>query len=115
MITAVKFRKIALAFPHALERPHFDRASFRVDVPRGKTFSTLGPSGKECNVFLTPDEQGMLVGAEPGIFAKLANKWGDKGATSIDLTKCDEATLRSALTLAWHHAAPARLHGQLGL
>ena len=49
----------------------------------------------------------MLVGAEPDVFFKVANKWGDKGATSIRLAACDEATLRSALAMSWRHAAPA--------
>ena len=113
MIHEKTFRMIALAFPHALERPHFDRAAFRVDVPRGKNFCTLAGDGSNCNVFLTPEEQAMLTGAEPGIFTKLANKWGDKGATMIDLSACDEATLKSALTMAWRHAAPPKFHGDL--
>ncbi|KCZ92392.1 MmcQ/YjbR family DNA-binding protein [Hyphomonas johnsonii] len=115
MITADRFRAIALAMPHTLEKAHFDRAGFRVDVPKGKMFVTLGPDGASCNVFLTPDEQAMLTAAEPGVFAKLPNKWGDKGATSVTLAACDEATLRSALTMSWRHAAPAKFHDELTL
>ena len=54
MITAAQFRKIALGFPHALEKPHFDRAAFRVDVPKGKNFCTLAGDASNCNAFLTP-------------------------------------------------------------
>ncbi|MEZ5946630.1 MAG: MmcQ/YjbR family DNA-binding protein [Hyphomonas sp.] len=113
MITEAKFRKIALALPHALEKPHFDRAGFRVDVPKGKMFVTLAGDGKSCNVFLAVDEQAMLTGAEPAIFSKVPNKWGDKGATTIRLAACDEATLRSALIMSWRHAAPPKYHGEL--
>ena len=115
MITESQMRAIALAFPHALEKPHFDRAGFRVDVPKGKMFCTLAADAETCNVFLTPEEQAMLVGAEPDIFFKVPNKWGDKGATSIRLAACDEITMRSALTLSWRHAAPPKHHDELRL
>lgn len=115
MITTDQFRAITLSFPHAGEKPHFDRAGFRVDVPKGKMFCTLAGDTETCNVFLTPEEQAMLVGAEPDIFFKVPNKWGDKGATSIRLSACDEATLRSALAMSWRHAAPPRHHGELTL
>jgi len=113
VITADRLRQIALSFPHALERPHFDWASFRVDKPKGKIFCTLPPHHEFSNVFLTPEEQAMLVGAEPGIFFRVPNKWGDKGATSIRLADADEPTLRSVLTISWRHAAPAKFHGDL--
>jgi hypothetical protein len=113
MIKPAELRKIALAFPHAIERPHFDWASFRVDKPKGKIFATLPPHHEFTNVFLTPEEQAMLVEAEPGIFFKVPNKWGDKGATSIRLAQVDALTLKSALTLSWCHAAPAKFHGDL--
>jgi hypothetical protein len=100
MTTENQLRAIALAFPHALEKPHFDRAGFRVDVPKGKMFCTLAAGAETCNVFLRPEEQAMLVGAEPDIFFKVPNKWGDKGATSIRLAACDEITTRSALALS---------------
>ena len=110
MIGAAALRAIALQFPKAIEKPHFDWASFRVDAPKGKIFCTLPPHHEFANVFLTPDEQALLVGADPGIFFKVDNKWGDKGATSIRLGACDEASLRSALTISWRHAAPPKLH-----
>lgn len=110
MISSDRLREIALGFPHAIERPHFDWASFRVDAPRGKIFATLPPHLEFANVFLNVEEQTMLVDAEPAIFQKVPNKWGDKGATSIILNACDEGALKSALTLSWRHAAPVRLH-----
>jgi hypothetical protein len=113
MIKPEKLRAEALKLPRALERPHFDWASFRVDAPRGKIFCTLPPHHEFSNVFLTPDEQKLLCEAEPDIFFQVPNKWGLNGATSIRLAKCDLATLRSALILSWRHAAPAKFHGEL--
>ena len=115
MITPAKLRVAALALPRALEKPHFDWASFRVDAPKGKVFCTLPPHHEFSNVLLTPDEQRMLCEAEPDIFFPVPNKWGEKGATSIDLNACDAMTLRSALVMSWHHAAPLKLHPGLTL
>lgn len=113
MITPAKLRAVALALPRALERPHFDWASFRVDAPKGKIFCTLPPHHEFSNVFLTPEEQRLLCEAEPDIFFPVPNKWGEKGATSIRLKACDAVTLRSALVMSWRHAAPAKLHSEL--
>ncbi|HAY08246.1 MAG TPA: MmcQ/YjbR family DNA-binding protein [Hyphomonas sp.] len=113
MIKPEKLRAEALKLPRALERPHFDWASFRVDAPRGKIFCTLPPHHEFSNVFLTPDEQKMMCEAEPDIFFQVPNKWGLNGATSIRLAKCDLATLRSALVMSWRHSAPAKFYGEL--
>lgn len=113
MIKPDKLRAEALKLPRAMERPHFDWASFRVDAPKGKIFCTLPPHHEFSNVFLTPDEQRMLCEAEPEIFFPVPNKWGEKGATSIRLKTCDAATLRSVLVMSWRHAAPAKLHSEL--
>lgn len=115
MIRPEKLRAEALKLPRAIERPHFEWASFRVDAPKGKIFCTLPPHHDFSNVFLTPDEQRMLCEAEPDIFFPVPNKWGEKGATSIRLKACDTATLRSALAMSWRHAAPPKIHAELDL
>ena len=48
-MTVDEFRALALSLPHAVEKPHFDRASFRVDAPRGKTIATLLESAATPN------------------------------------------------------------------
>jgi len=115
MITPAMVRSAALALPRALEKPHFDWLSFRVDVAKGKIFCTLPPHGEFSNLFLTPQEQQMLCEAEPAIFFPVPNKWGEKGATSMRLKACDATTLCSALVMSWRHAAPVKLHGELKL
>ncbi len=109
-MTVDEFRALALSLPRMIEKPHFERASFRVDAPRGKTVATLLEKDATANVFLNVEEQEMLIGAEPEIFSKVPNKWGDKGATTITLARVDETTARSALTYSWKHAAPTKLH-----
>lgn len=112
-MTVDEFRTLALTLPMAIEKPHFERASFRVDAPRGKTIATLLEKDATANVFLSLDEQEMLIAAEPDIFSKVPNKWGDKGATSLQLSAANEATILSALILSWRHAAPIRYHDLL--
>lgn len=114
-MTVDEFRALALSLPQVIEKPHFERASFRVDAPRGKTVATVLEKDASANVFLTVEEQEMLIGAEPDIFSKVPNKWGDKGATTIVLSNVDLKTARSALTMSWKHAAPAKLHALLTL
>ena len=112
-MTVDEFRALALSLPHAIEKPHFERASFRVDAPRGKTIATLLEANATANVFLSVEEQEMLISAEPGMFSKVPNKWGDKGATTTTLAAADETTALSALKMSWRHAAPAKLQDLL--
>ncbi|MCR9078693.1 MAG: MmcQ/YjbR family DNA-binding protein [Hyphomonadaceae bacterium] len=112
-MTVDEFRALALSLPQAIEKPHFERASFRVDAPRGKTIATLLEQDASANVFLTVEEQEMLIGAEPNVFSKVPNKWGDKGATTIALSAVDETTALSALKMSWRHAAPPKLQDLL--
>ena len=112
-MTVDEFRALALSLPQMIEKPHFERASFRVDAPRGKTVATLLEKDASANVFLTTEEQEMLIGAEPEIFSKVPNKWGDKGATTIALARIDQPTAQSALIMSWKHAAPSKLRSLL--
>ncbi len=107
-MTNEELRALALSFPYACEKPHFERASFRVDLPKGKIFATLLEADQSVNLMLTPDEQAMLVHAEPELFSKIPNKWGDQGATTLALPACDDATARSVIAMAWRHAVPPR-------
>ena len=109
MITPAKLRAAALSLPRAVEKPHFDWASFRVDAPKGKIFCTLPPHHEFSNVFLTTDEQRLLCEAEPAIFFPVPNKWGLKGATYVELQKVPKDMLRDGLTVAYCTVAPKRL------
>lgn len=112
-MTVDEFRALALSLPHTIETPHFERASFRVDAPRGKIIATLLAAEATANVFLTVAEQTLLIDAEPAIFSKVPNKWGDKGATTIALAAVDPATALSALKMSWRQAAPPKLQAAI--
>jgi hypothetical protein len=98
MISVAAFRKLALSLPDAAEAPHFDLASFRA---KGKIFSTLSEKAERAMVKLTPEQQEMMVAAEPNVFERIPNAWGDKGATWMHLKNADKTTALSALKTAW--------------
>ena len=73
----------------------------------GKIFATLGyPDADWGMVKLTPEQQSVLVEAEPDIFRSVPGGWGKYGNTNVRLAKVDATTLKSALTMAWQNLAP---------
>lgn len=102
-----RFRLAALALPGVVEGAHQGHADFRVGK---RIFATLGYPDQDWGmVKLTPDQQAMLVEAEPGIFRPVPGGWGKQGSTNVRLNAADAATLNSALAMAWTHAAPKSL------
>jgi hypothetical protein len=100
-MTPAAFGKIALSLDGAVEGAHGGHADFRAG---GKVFATLGYPGKDWGmVKLTPEQQQMLIAAEPTMFTPIKGTWGLRGATSVRLAEVDARTLRSALTMAWRN------------
>ena len=60
-------------------------------------------------VKLTPEQQEVLLEAEPKTFAPAAGAWGRRGYTHLRLDAIDRTTLLSALTMAWRNTAPKAL------
>ena len=106
-MTPAAFAKLALALEGAVQGAHHGTTDFR--RAGGKIFATLGyPDAAHAMVKLTPDQQRLLVEAEPEIFLPVKGKWGLGGATNVRLKAADAATMRSALAMAWQNAGPAR-------
>jgi hypothetical protein len=102
-----RFRQIALSLPEAIEGSHQGHADFRVGK---RIFATLGyPDDNWGMVKLTPEQQAVLVEAEPKIFRPVPGGWGKRGSTNLWLASATPATLQSALTLAWRNVAPKAL------
>lgn len=108
-MTANEFRSLALHFPEASEGAHMGHADFRVC---GKIFATLGPDEDWAMVKLTPDQQALLVRAEPAVFQPFRGAWGRRGSTKVCLVAAHELTVQQALTAAWRNVAPKRLAQQ---
>jgi hypothetical protein len=106
-VTVATFRRIALSLPEATEGCHGGHPDFRV---RKRVFASLGsPDADWGTLKLTPEQQVVLVGAEPAMFKPAAGAWGRTGWTQVRLAEVDAATLRSGLAMAWRNAAPRSL------
>ena len=97
-------RKLALALPEAVESSHLGHPDFRV---RKKIFASLHNS--RFVVKLTPEQQSIMVDAEPKIFTPIKGGWGNQGWTAVDLAAVDTVTMKSALLTAWRNVAPKKL------
>ena len=98
-MSAKRFRQIALKLAGATEGAHGGHADFRVN---GRIFATMGyPDAQWGMVVLTPDQQAILVEAEPDIFRPVPGGWGKRGSTNVNLANADPTTLKSVLTMAW--------------
>ncbi len=93
------------SMPECEQSSHFGTVDFRV---RNKIFCTH-PRPDELNLKLTREQQQMLVEAEPAMFRPIPNKWGLKGWTTATVGELDEASARSALTMAWNNVVPKSL------
>ncbi|MCY1059347.1 MmcQ/YjbR family DNA-binding protein [Nannocystis sp. SCPEA4] len=102
MISAARFREIALAFEGATEVPHMDRAAFRT---KRRIFATLPPDAATANLMLERDLQEALCEAKPKAFAPVPGGWGRMGYTTVNLRAVSEPDLIAALTEAHARAS----------
>jgi len=106
-VSSNRFRLLALSLPGTIEGSHQGHADFRVGK---RIFATLGYPDQEWGmVKLTPEQQSVLVEAEPDIFRPVPGGWGKQGNTNVRLARADQTTLLSALTQAWTNLAPKSL------
>ena len=102
-----QFRKLVLSFEGAEELAHHGHPDFRVN---GRIFCTLGyPNDTRAMVKLTPEQQAEFVHDYPEVFSPCAGKWGEQGATSIELRKARKVVIRRALEAARQNAQCAAL------
>jgi hypothetical protein len=102
-MSQARFREVALGLPDVTEGAHRGHADFRIGT---RIFATLGyPDDDWGMVKLTPEQQAMVVAAEPDIFRPVPGGWGKGGSTNVRLAKADPTTLRSALTMARDNVA----------
>jgi hypothetical protein len=98
MITGEQFAKMALSFAGTEQVPHFDRIGFKV---RGRRmFATYLEKDNTANVFLTPEEQKVFCAMDIGIYP-VPNKWGEKGATTLELRTVPRGVVMEALLSAY--------------
>jgi len=109
-MTADDFRRLALELPETVEQGHMGHPDFRVG---GKIFAGLDHAGVRASVKLTPDQQEVLISAEPAMFNPCNGAWGVRGWTWLTLAAADEVTASSALRMAWRNTASPKIGPRL--
>jgi hypothetical protein len=97
MVTAARFRELALSFEGAIEVPHMERAAFRT---KRRIFATLPPDGASANLLLDRELQEAVCEMLPKAFAPVPGGWGRMGYTTVNLEVVSEVDLMRALTEA---------------
>lgn len=108
MVTAAKFRAIALALDGTVAAPHFDRTAFKV----ARTYATLAADGLSANLKFSPDTQALKCLTAPEAFAPVAGGWGRMGWTTVTLAAVSADELAAALDTAWRDAQPKPRSGR---
>jgi len=103
-MTDAEFRSLALKCPGVSEGAHMGHPDFRVGK---RVMATLGyPRVGWAMVVVPPEQQAMLVDAEPAIFSPANGAWGRQGSTLVVLEHADPANVQSALGMAWRKLQP---------
>lgn len=102
MVSAARFRELALSFEGVIEVPHTDRAAFRTTR---RIFATVPPDGASANLLLDLDLQEAVCEMLPKAFAPVPGGWGRMGYTTVNLRAVSEADLMRALTEAHGRAS----------
>ncbi len=110
MVTAENYRKMALALPEAVEAPHFEKTSFRVNK---KIFATYDEKHQRACLKLSLNDQHIYSLAANDAIYPVPNKWGGQGWTFVDIGKVKTSLFKEALHQAYRTVAPGRLSDRL--
>jgi len=106
MLTVAEVRKLALSLDEAVELPHFERTSFRVNK---KIFATMLEKENTAVLLLSPEDQSVFCAYDKTKMYPVPNKWGKKGATIVVLKKVRKDIFKDALITAYCRVAPEKL------
>ena len=90
---------MALSLPGAIELPHFEKTSFRVNK---KIFATLDVANMRACLMLSPVDQSVFAAYDKTVIYPVPNKWGLKGATFAELSTIHPDLLKDALDQAYN-------------
>lgn len=93
------FRQIALSFADTAEVPHFEKQAFRSSK---RIFASLLESTGIGVAMLTPAEQYVFCKLDEKNIFPVPNKWGLKGATSLNIKNIPKKILKEILETAYH-------------
>jgi hypothetical protein len=92
------FRQIALSFADTAEIPHFEKQAFK---SKKKIFATLIESKGTGVALLTPAEQYVFCKLDEINIYPVPNKWGLKGATTLNIKNISKKLLKEILETAY--------------
>lgn len=98
MVTGETFSSLALSFPDTVERPHFERTSFRV---KNKIFATLAQDTEIATLKLSEENQSLFCAINNSAIHPVPNKWGARGWTFVELKKVSKELLEDTLNAAY--------------
>ncbi len=84
MVSIETFRQLALSLPNTNEEPHFEKTSFRINK---KIFATLDVKNNRACLLFDVIQQSVFSAYDNTIIYPVPNKWGQKGATFVELKK----------------------------
>ncbi len=105
MVDVATFRKWALELPDAVEEPHFDIPSFRVNK---KIFATLRTKENRAMLKLPLNDQSVFCAYDNTIFFPVPGFWGKQGCTFVDLKKVRKDMFKDALKTAYQGVASSK-------
>jgi hypothetical protein len=100
MISEKMFTAMTLSFPGTEQTPHFERIGFKITGRR--MFATYLPENNTANIFLTPEEQRVFCKMNSVYIYPVPNKWGEKGATTFEISKLPKELIMEALLSAYN-------------
>ena len=98
MVSITNLRKLALAFEQAVEKPHFEKTSFRVNK---KIFATLDAKKERLVIKLSLTDQSVFCAFDKNIIYPVAGAWGKQGWTIVELKKVKPVMLKDVLTVSY--------------
>ena len=102
MVNIDTFRKLALSFENAIEEPHFEKTSFRVNK---KIFGTFDEKNHHAILKLNEIDQSVFCASSEMVFYPIPNKWGKQGWTIVELSKVRPEMFEDALKLSYQNVA----------
>ena len=100
------FRAHCLSFDEAVEMPHFDKTSFRVNK---KIFATLDLQHSRATFKLSAIDQSVFCDFKPDKIKPANGAWGKQGWTIFEITDLADEMLLDVLSLSYCNVAPPKL------
>lgn len=97
---AASARELLLSLPGVSEHDHFGKLAYRGLTAKGrpsKIFLTLWVEDNRAVLLLDLEQQAELHARDSGLFFPVPNKWGEKGATFVELRRIGEKHFREAV------------------